>query len=63
MASNLTDKEAYEAMFAFLEQVYKRTKSDDIGSLLGNIGYLPDGEPADPAIWGDWQGCVKSKTR
>ncbi len=58
MKSNLTEKEAYEAMFAFLEQLYDRTKSDDIGSLLSDLGYLPDGDIADPAVWGEWLECI-----
>ena len=31
--STLTDKQAYLAMFAFLESHYERTGSDDIGAL------------------------------
>ncbi|MEY2857057.1 MAG: hypothetical protein RLZZ74_1369, partial [Cyanobacteriota bacterium] len=58
MTINLTEKEAYEAMFAFLEQLYNRTKSDDIGGLLGGMSILPDGDTADPAIRYDWLECV-----
>ena len=58
MATNLTEKEAYEAMFAFLEQLYNRTQSGDLGSLLGDMGYLPDGDIADPAVWHEWLECV-----
>jgi hypothetical protein len=58
MTINLTEKEAYEAMFAFLEQIYNRTKSDDIGGLLGDMSILPDGDTANPAIWHEWLECV-----
>ena len=54
MSDNLTEKEAYEAMYDFLVQLYNRTKSDTVGGLLGDMGYLPDGKPADPAVWGEW---------
>jgi hypothetical protein len=63
MTINLTEKEAYEAMFAFLEQLYNRTKSDDIGGLLGGMSILPDGDTADPAIRYDWLECVSKAKR
>ncbi|MEK6733572.1 MAG: hypothetical protein AABY27_00490 [Pseudomonadota bacterium] len=60
----LNECEAYEAMFNFLEAYYNRTKSDDIGSLLGDLQLLDDKQPADPAAWRDWleaiQNVVKS---
>jgi len=43
-----------KAMSKFLEKFYKRTSSDDIGSLLGDIQLLKDGCTADPAAWYDW---------
>lgn len=58
MAINLTEKEAYEAMYAFLEQIYEVNKSDDIGSLLGGMSFLPEASTADPAMWSDWLECV-----
>ncbi len=45
---------AYKAMYNFLEEYYLRTKSDDIGSLLGDISLLTDGTSADPAVKNDW---------
>ena len=41
-------------MYNFLEEYYLRTKSDDIGSLLGDISLLTDGSSADPAMQKDW---------
>ena len=55
----MTEKEAYAAMYAYLVMVYQRTKSDDIGSLLGDMSTLPDGETADPAVWHEWLKCVE----
>lgn len=63
----LNECEAYQAMFNFLEAHYNRTKSDDIGSLLGDLQLLDDKQPADPAAWRDWleavQNVVKSSQR
>ncbi|WP_196987647.1 hypothetical protein [Caenimonas aquaedulcis] len=54
----LTSREAYLAMFAFLEAHYQRTKSDDIGALLGDLTLLPGGTSADPAAIVDWQHAL-----
>ena len=55
---NLTPELAYLAMYEFLVELYQRTKSDELGSLLGGMSYLADGETADPAVWKDWMRCV-----
>lgn len=54
----LTDKQAFQAMVLFLEGFYERTKSDDVGGLLGDLIILKDGNTADPAAWDDWMKCV-----
>jgi hypothetical protein len=54
----MTEKQAYAAMYHFLNQHYLGTQSDDIGALLGAMSLL-DGEPADSAIAGDWEDAVK----
>ena len=51
---NLTEQQAYLAMFAFLEAEYRLTSSDEIGALLGSMSLLPDGSPADPAVKEQW---------
>lgn len=58
MVETLTRREAYAAMFAFLEEVYRRTESDDLGALLGGMSLLQDGGTADPAAWADWEAAV-----
>ncbi len=65
MADNVTlsSKDAYAAMFAFLDCVYERTKSDDVGVLLGGMSLLPDGGTADPAAWADWEDAVRKVQR
>jgi len=55
---NLSEKEAFLAMFSFLEERYRATESDDIGALLGSMSFLSDGNTADPAIWEDWRKAV-----
>jgi hypothetical protein len=54
----LTIRQAYEAMALFLEGVYQRTNSDDLGALLGDLQILEDGGTADPAAWQDWLNSV-----
>jgi hypothetical protein len=45
-------------MFRFLEQVYQRTKFDDLAGLLGSMSILEDGLPADRAIAPNWEEAV-----
>jgi hypothetical protein len=55
----LTEQQAYAAMFHFLDDFYRRTNSDDVGSLLGSMSLLADGGPADPAITEEWREAVR----
>lgn len=55
----LTERQAYDAMYAFLEEYYGQTKSGDVAALLGAMSFLPDGGTADPAAWQDWMKCVQ----
>jgi len=57
--NNLSEKDAYLAMFAFLENEYEMTKSDDVGAMLGSMSFLKDGNTADPAAWNDWLEAIK----
>lgn len=57
--NTLSDREAYLAMFSFLECRYNLTKSDDIGSLLGDMFFRKDGSTTDPAIWDDWCESIR----
>ena len=61
--TRLSKREAYLAMFSFLEQRYDMTKSDELGALLGSMSLLRDGGTADPAIWEDWcQAVLQAQT-
>ncbi len=58
----LTAKQAYEAMYDFLNDAYERTKSDAIGSMLGDMSTLCDGQVVDDAMWSDWlESIAKAK--
>jgi hypothetical protein len=59
MNKKLTVLEAYKAMFYFLENLYKLTKSDDLGGVLGSMMLLEDESTADPAYWDDWLNAIK----
>ena len=53
MDENLTHKEAYDAMYAFLAELYERFGFDQLGGVLGGMSFLEDGTTADPAIWNE----------
>ena len=54
----ITIKQAYLAMYYFLDALYERTNSDDLAGFLGGFRMLADGMPADSAAWGDWEEAV-----
>lgn len=56
---NLTIEEAYKSMVNFLEKYYRRTNSDDIVGLLGDIMLIHEGITADRASWHDWLESVE----
>jgi len=55
----LTTKQAYMAMFYYLENLYELTHSDDLGGFLGSMVILEDGSTADSAVWSDWEKAVQ----
>ena len=50
----ITIKQAYLAMYYFLDALCERTNSDDLAGFLGGFRLLADGMPADSAAWEDW---------
>jgi len=56
----LSEKQAFQAMYLFLEKHYQMTGADDIGSLLGVLSLSEDGKTIDPALWEDWLAAVES---
>nr|WP_320167305.1 hypothetical protein [uncultured Methylophaga sp.] len=55
----ISKKEAYLAMYAFLDNYYSLTKSDDIAGLLGELSLLADGGSADPSAKSDWNEALQ----
>lgn len=55
----LTEEEAFQAMFLFLEKYYHLTKADDVGNLLGSLMIVENGKPLDIALWYDWIKSVE----
>jgi hypothetical protein len=49
---------AYQAMFRFLDERYRKLPSDELGALLGELQLSADGEPFDPAVTEDWNRAV-----
>ncbi|MGH9473702.1 MAG: hypothetical protein ACRD1M_13295 [Terriglobales bacterium] len=56
----LNEMQAYSAMARFLEGVYARGRSEDIGNLLDALALLPDGKPADRAFEADWRAAIEA---
>ena len=59
--TRLTQQQAYRAMFYLWEEVYQRTKSDEIGVTLGGLSWKiwADKMTSDPAAWGRWKAAVE----
>ena len=58
MGSELTEEQAYTAMYLYLEKLNRLINSNDLSGLLGSMSLMPDGKPADPAVWGAWLEAV-----
>jgi len=54
----MKERAAYQMMFRFLEDRYRRLPSDALGGLLGEMQLADDGEPFDPAIGKEWDDAV-----
>lgn len=59
----LNKLQAYDAMYNFLDEEYRRTSGDEVGILLGGMSrdIWIDQRPADPGAWEQW-GEVVQKT-
>jgi len=58
MGDSVSIKQAYMAMYHYLEKMYTIHEFDQLGGLLGGMTLLADGSPADPAAWSDWLASV-----
>jgi hypothetical protein len=52
-------RDAYRAMFRFLDVYYELTKSDEVAGLLGGMNLRDDGTSMDPAMWHEWLKAVQ----
>ncbi len=55
----LTELQAYNSMFKFLDEYYKKIGSDLMGWLLGSLSFIIDGGTANPAFWDEWGDAVE----
>jgi len=58
----MSELQAYKAMFLFLEKYNERIHADEINILLGSMDltiFGNDERPADPAMWKEWEWCIK----
>jgi hypothetical protein len=60
MEKVLSKKDAYLAMFSFLEGYYRRTGANEVGSLLSGMCLMGDGMPMDQAYWFEWERAIES---
>ena len=56
---HLTQEQAYLAMYAFLAKQFS-LGCDELGDILGSMSVLPDGRPANPALFTDWQEAISA---
>jgi hypothetical protein len=59
----LSPRQAYLAMFAFIEQMQRNLGSEDFAMLLSDLSLLPDGSSADPACWPEWEEAIERALR
>lgn len=59
MTYMLTEKQAYTAMYNFLETYFKMLDSDVLAMLLGSLSLLPDGDAMDSAMRREWLASVE----
>ena len=60
MEEKITVLQAYKAMFEFLNDLYYREgQPDNLGSFLGDLQLLENGNTTDPAAWYDWLDVIR----
>jgi hypothetical protein len=57
--ARMTPKDAYRAMFIFLDERYSRLPSETLAQLLGELTLLEDGYPSDPAVKLEWDRAIE----
>lgn len=61
----LSKKQAYLAVFYYLDKLYDEEPDEALGDLLSSMNpYLfKNSNSADPATWLDWVKCIDSMTK
>ena len=60
MEESLSYKEAYLAMFNFLDELSSKFGNDaEIGGILGSMSFLNDEKPVDPSFWKIWLEAIE----
>jgi hypothetical protein len=60
MENTLTGKQAFDAMYRFLEFYYNATKSDDLSILVSELSLLTDGKPVRRSAGEYWNETVEA---
>jgi hypothetical protein len=56
---SLTSKDAYGAMFLYVEQYYREvSKPEELGDILHRMSWQEDDTPTDPLMWEIWLKAV-----
>lgn len=61
--TRISTKEAYLAMYIFLDERYKRCTTEAVGSVLGDLCLVADGTPLDSKSEDDWFEAVSEVRR
>lgn len=56
---SVTLKQAYLAMYAYLDELYERTKNDEIACALLDMSFVSETVTFDQASWSTWMRCVQ----
>jgi hypothetical protein len=59
-AYNLSEEEAFAAMFEYLKGYWSEFKSANLADVLGDLQPAEHGRSSDPAAWEDWLRCVRA---
>ena len=57
---NMTEEQAYMAMFLYLEQYLAESGLDDLKCVISDLLFTLDGTTMDPATWANWLEAVDS---
>jgi hypothetical protein len=62
ISKNLTDEQAFRAMFRFLESYWSEFKTATLADVLSDLNPGEQGRSSDPAMWSDWRKAIDTDT-